>query len=231
MFDTIADQAPIAGKILTTFKIHRLQQRIKHHEKGINYITEKVRAIDDPNFKILIKDFLFPDLLQQLLDEDEDQKISYFLNGFCHVIDNEIYDRSKILIYYDALISLRFVEIEYLLTFTSEYNKYRYHKVKHNDFEKHFTEKREFWELKSTIENKLESMNLISTGRLVSYTKIMKKMNKISLDVQRGLASPRSEPDETKITEFGKRFVYFFNLAAKYEIENKEEAGTKLARK
>lgn len=216
-FETLFDQAPIIGKILTSYKIHTLGQRLKLHDKKINEISEKVNQIEDSDFLDIVKNFLFPIILQELLDEDEDNKIGYFLDGFGQVVENCISDKSKILIYYDVLKELRFIEIEYLISFSSASQRAKNRKFYEDRvFPKSIFDTKDFMEMRFAIENKLERLGLIDTGRLISYNQIMKKINDKLKVSGRGIAT-NDERDQVKITTFGYKFLNFFYLLDRFE--------------
>lgn len=218
IFNTMTDQAPIIGKILTTYKIHRLGNRLKANESKIDVINEKVDSVEDSKFIDLLKNFLFPTILQELLEEDEDNKIGCFLDGFGQVIDNYVNDKSKILIYYDVLKEVRFIELEYLITFSSEYKRYRSKCFfESGNRQDSVFEGAEFREMKYAVENKLERLGLINTGRLISYEEVMKRMDEGLWRAKRHLASPRR--DEVKLTNFGYQFLKFFCLLDKYKLQ------------
>lgn len=221
IFNTLSDQAPLIGRVLTSIKIHRLGQRLKKHENKINDINHRVEQIGDLDFVLLIKEFLLPKVLQDLLDEDEDNKIAYFLDGFGQVIDNEIYDKSKILIFYDILRTLRFIEIEYLVSLTSQfkiYNMKNYHE--HGNYPESIFNKPDFQRIKYAIENKLESLGLIETGRMVSYEEVMDRFDEELKMSKRysGFYSPRRD-NTTEIAMFGYDFLNFFYILDVYNEE------------
>lgn len=222
VFDSLMDQAPVIGKFISTYKIHRLGKRLSVCETEIGILSNKVELIDDLNFIEFLKGFLFPSLLEDMLNEDEDNKIEYFLNGFAYVIDEIIDDKSKVLIYYDVLRELRFIEIEYLISLTSEYKRFRNRKNNGNEnitemfyFAKMKRENREFGNLYWSIENKLERLGLIDTGRQLKFEEIMNKMNNALQKYQKGITST-TNPSEIQLTAFGKSFLNFFVMLEKY---------------
>lgn len=117
---SIGELAPFVSNGIQSFKIRRLAKRLDTCEGKIDYLSQKVKIIDDDDFVIFLKEFLFPSILQSLLDEEEDKKTSLFLDGFETVIDNRIIEESKILILYDVMRELRFIEIQYLLSLWDE---------------------------------------------------------------------------------------------------------------
>lgn len=217
LMNTLSEQAPIIGKILTSFKIHRLGVRLKNAEKQISELQEQVSKIDDQQFADIIKNFLFPAVLQELLEEDEDNKIGYFLEGFGQTINERIMDKDKILIFFDILRKLRFIEIEYLISLSAEskwYNSSIYYET--GKFVESPFENEDFIEMKHAVESKLESLGLIWTGRSMSYNQIIKRYNYESQLAERHLASP-SVSDSITITSFGYKFLNLFNLLDRFQ--------------
>lgn len=218
IFDVFAEQVPFVGNLLTTLKINKLGDRLKTHQNKINEISKKVNRIDDVDFTAFLKDFLFPVVLQQLLEEDEDNKVGYFLDGFEQVVDHSINDKAKILRFYDLLKQLRFFEIEYLISLSTrrkvfEMNNVALYEQVHEERFSYF-ETRSFKEMKLSTENKLESLGLIETGRLVSYTEIMEKLSK---EVSRKHGVSPNFKDEVEVSEFGHKFLEFFYLLDDFE--------------
>lgn len=218
IFESISDQVPVIGKILTSYKIHRLGVRLKRHEKQINELSEKVNNIEDIKFLEIVRGFLFPNILQELLDEDEDNKIGYFLDGFGNAIDKQISDKDRILIFYDILRELRFIEIEYLISMSSEAQRYKSAMFYENRvYPEDPFDNNDFKEMQFAIESKLERIGLIDKGRLITYSQIMKKMNDGISRRQRGLATSSFDSEEVKLTNFGYKFLKFFYLLDRYK--------------
>lgn len=220
-FDVLADQVPFIGNLFTTLKINDLSNRLKIHQSKINEISKKVNNIDDVGFTEFLKGFLFPIVLKELLEEDKDNKVGYFLDGFEQVVDHSVNDKAKILRFYDLLKQLRFFEIEYLISLSTrrevlEMNNQTVYDQIHKERFSYF-ETRNFKEMKLSTENKLESLGLIDTGRLASYTDITEKLN-------REVSGPRYAPspnfkDEVEISEYGYKFLDFFYLLDDFDDE------------
>lgn len=209
---TIGDVAPIISNLMTSFKIYRLKNRLEKHEIKLKELSEKVVVIEDEKFVDILKNFLFPSILQQLLDEDEDNKIGYFLDGFGNVIDSRVIDESEILILYDTLKNLRFIEIEYLISFSRAYKNY--HRGK--EIKDYFKEDN-FSKIKQPIENKLENIGLIDTGKYMTYNETLNKMGQDVLKQKFGGSRLRSNVSpQVEITEFGYLFLNTFSLLDQY---------------
>lgn len=213
--ETIVEAAPVIGKILTSFKIHRLSKRLEIYAEKINELSLKVTSIDDEKFVDLLKDFLFPAILQQLLEEDEDNKIGYFLDGFGNVIDNRNVNESSLLILFDTLRELRFIEIEYLITLSSTYKNYcMKYREKNNKKVNNPFKNENFETIRPAIESKLERLGLINRSNSLSHQEMLK-----TLDREFGRVLRRSsDSSKVELTKFGNHFLNEFSLLKRFEI-------------
>lgn len=212
----LGDLAPIIGNALQSIKIRKLGKRLNSCEEKIEIISTKLSVIDDEKFVTLLKEFLFPSILQHLLDEEEDRKTSYFLNGFEFVIDNKLINESKILIFYDILRELRVVEIEYLSTLSLAYKQYRKKLRESGERVENPFDNEEFSTMKHTIEVKLEGLGLIKTSRSDSAKDSFNLMVK-KLNTPPYLGSRTVIKDEVYITNFGNEFLKMFYILDKYK--------------
>lgn len=195
---TLGEQAPIIGRMLTSFKVRRLSKRLAFHERKIAELSRKIVTIDDSKFVDLLKNFLFPSILQQLLDEDEDNKTGYFLEGFKKTIDQRLLDESKLLIFFDTLKGLRFVEIEHLISLSNEYKESQQQKRSQSSVQ--FEDG-----IIYAIESKLEHKGLIKTPN--------------SLNIQNKEDGPAIiYYNESELTVFGREFLDFYDLLEEYKV-------------
>lgn len=221
------EQVPVIGKIISTIKYRRLSKRLKDNEQKIKKLSTKVNNIDDADFIDFLKNFLFPSILQNIMEEDEDAKIGYFLDGFEQVIDEEVVDKSKILIMYDLLRELRYIEIEYLISFSSEYKVFEmdYYYDTGEYVESHFNhfDTKTFNEIKPAIEIKLERLGLLDTERLLTYKEIKEKIDEsVALSSKFNYFGNGSDVDLSEspgITSLGNQFLDFFYLVGQYKRE------------
>lgn len=226
-FDAIFDQIPLIGKILTTIKLRKLKRRMNEHSEKLTFLESKISTIEDNKFTDLIKNFLFPIILQELIEEDEDNKIAYFLNGFEQVIDSKITDKSKILVYYDVLRELRFIDIEYLIKLTWVYEHHLINNSISNDnlVDLDATEERygsklysyfksdDFGNINVFVESKLEKLGLIDLGKSITYEEIFERM---ALQEKYSISNFN---DGIKVTSFGHNFLDFYGLLNEYHEE------------
>ena len=185
--DLALQSVPVVGGILGNIKIARLTRRVNLHEKKINDMAEKI-SINETNKINLMKDF-FLFFVEQISDEDQEEKIEYILNGYDGILSEEEIESDKIYSYYDTLKTLRYQEIVY---FVNEYSNGQ----KVGKFEKFEINKNSI-----RIENKLKTLGLI-----VAYT----QNNSYGLswnDIENPMMS-----NFTCITDYGVDFLMFFRM-------------------
>lgn len=106
------DLLPYLGKLNQTRKIKRVETRIKDHSHQLNRIGKIFSA------EIISKEFIQekvgPIVLSDLIEEHEDAKVVYILNGFENVFINEYTNESLIINYYDTLRNLRYEDVRKL---------------------------------------------------------------------------------------------------------------------
>lgn len=207
IFDVLSEQAPVIGRVLTSYKIHRLSKRLKASEAKLNELEFKVNQIDDEEFLGVIKNFVFPIVLQQLLDEDEDNKIGLVLEGFGSILDEETIKESKFLIFYDLLKQLRFIEIEYLFTFSQCDNR------PYEELE--YFRSGEFEDIKYVVENKLQRLGLLSIPNL-SGDDVRGILNSSLRAEERGMPVPPTI-ELINITSIGEELLTFVKFAERGE--------------
>lgn len=106
------DLAPYLGELNQTRKINRLSERISEHVDQLKRI-DKLFASEKISSEF-IQENIGPIVLSDLIEEHEDAKIVYILNGFENVFINENTNESLIINYYDSLRNLRYEDIRRL---------------------------------------------------------------------------------------------------------------------
>lgn len=112
IFDYGVDLAPYLGELNQTRKINRLKIRIDNHIdqlKQINNLFSNTTMSAE-----YIQERIGPIVLSDLIEEHEDAKIVYILNGFEHVFINENTNESQIINYFDTLRNLRYEDLRLL---------------------------------------------------------------------------------------------------------------------
>jgi hypothetical protein len=178
IFDSVSQVAPYVGKVITAYKIHRLEKRFKDHEVRIIDIQNKIESLH-PEFTEFIRGRVFPFVLEDLLNEAQDNKVEFILNGFETVIDNEYTEEDKILSYFDILRQLRVDELKSLLNYDEEYNQTR----KNKDYRDESEIQKLMDGYYKYIDSRLSSFGLLSRNDIDAYSEIIDYIEgKISLD-------------------------------------------------
>lgn len=227
IIDTGLSIAPFISKVITAYKINRLWKRLKEHEIMLNRIGDKVYRLDDP-MKDMIQTTLFPYILDDLIEENQNQKVEFILNGLEYIVDEEIREESYIISFYDVLRDLRVDDIKRLLEYTIyfrinlENEVYQKRKTleRGTEAEQGLYYKEESYRLH--IDNKLEAKGLIKSDEedlTNSIIELVELQNKSMLtDDFRMRAEERFLKDRIKkssdyyLTSFGDDFIKAFNL-------------------
>jgi hypothetical protein len=90
------------------YKFNKINKELTHLSRQINTITDKLILSEN---EVFIKQEVFPIILNKILNHEQTEKISVMLNGFEHIIDEDILDTDKIFHYYDVLSEMRLSEI------------------------------------------------------------------------------------------------------------------------
>jgi hypothetical protein len=169
---------------IQSFKIQRLYTRLNEHEEKCTKIfklcSDAIHA--NKGMEQFLEEKIFPIVLSDLIEEHEDAKINFILNGFENIAIETNPKESLIYAFYDILRSLRYEEVKLLFYYTYFYEGY---KKPEKGFEQY-------------IYNKLERLNLIQS--------------RMTWDVlEMGAANIEDEQKQPHLTEFGKMFVGFIS--------------------
>ena len=200
---SIGELAPFIGEAIQSIKIRKLAGRLDACEDKVKYLSDKVKVIDDEKFVVFLKEFMFPSILQALLEEEEDKKTGLFLDGFDTVIDRRYTEESKILIYYDILRELRSVEINYLISLSTERVMYQINNVTEDTF-------KPFFDSKSSDLQFFIEMNLSKYG-------LIKNPHQANIEIV-GEEIRLEDVTSAKLTPFGYNFLNFFKMLEKYKV-------------
>jgi len=219
--------APIVGNMVTDTIIGQivpgaatafLSYRQKRTEKMlIRAIDELKIQISEINSKligmsekqiILIKESIFPIVLDNIEKESEEEKIKYIVNGFKHSINYDITDFDLILSYYDILNDLRMIDIRILIDLYEESKKMVRSYMEETDR----TIKTEYEAVETYAIKKMESLGLISVKKTFE-------------DLEGRVTKPKKSA--TKISKLGIYFVKFFEMY-KEKDDNNEWRFTKI---
>ena len=134
LIDTGANFVPYVSSMYNAYKMNRFKKRIEANEEAINRIGEKYNKLDDEELKFFIQTTIFPYVLDDLIEENQDRKIEYILNGFEFIIDEKMNDEGFAIACFDVLRELRVDDIIRLLKFTNEYKTNFAWKIEEDSF-------------------------------------------------------------------------------------------------
>lgn len=192
-------------KMLEKFMIETQKRHEEFENKLLNASEDKVKEISGKYFGI-VADYV--------IDEVQEEKIQYLVNGFINLASTEEINEDFVLTYYDTLKTLRMVDIGVLKL---------YYEIYLGDDQKSYIDVlNEFkidCEQYNAIRDKLERLGLFSTKRskyedvlyeniisIQSYLQDMYKGKKATLKSLRTI----EKKDAFIISKFGKEFTDFF---------------------
>ena len=203
--DAIVGQiAPGAATAFLSYKQKRTEKMlIKALEELQVQISEINSKLAEMSIEqgILIKEHIFPIVLDNIENESEEEKIKYIINGFISSINNNITDLDLVLSYYDIFNKLRMIDIRILIELYEENKK----TVRGYMEEMDRTIKTEYEAAEAYIVKKLESMSLISVKKTWG-------------DLDGRLEKPRKSA--LNISKLGIYFVEYFKMCIEKDGSN-----------
>lgn len=203
--DIVIDQAPYVGKALQTYKIHKLSIRMNSYSRQFDEIREKIEASE---YEILYKEQIFPIIMKQLMDDDEDEKAKAIIDGFEHIVDENIYEVEKIYHFYDVLDQLRIADM-YLLA--KEYypkdNNLRNVRLRPMRLEPRMPRDLRFMEEQS----EKESLKTYQQNKLQRLGLLDEHVN-IEVKTKSRINTSENVDKSYTLSSFGKRFIDFFKI-------------------
>lgn len=196
VLDYIIDLAPYLGKLYQTRKIGRAEKRIKEHSQQLKRIQSLFAS--ETISKEFIQEKVGSIVLSDIIEEHEDAKIVYILNGFENVFINKNTDETLILNYYDTLRDLRYEDIRKL---------YYYAAIKDDPFKN--VEKGSPREaLSQQIYSKLERLYLVKAAKTWDA-------------LERGTDLLSEGERKVELTQYGKEFIKFISMDFEEDNYNK----------
>lgn len=196
--DYSLDFVPYLGQLNQTRKINRAERRIREHSDVFKRIQQ--HFLSGELSQEFIQEKIGPIILSDLIEEHEDSKINYLLNGFENVFIEKNTNESLIINYLDTLRQLRYIDVKYLCHFAH---------IEENDKSKYQEGSKEE-ALYLQIYTKLERLYLIK--------------HMITFDYFEFGPETREDYLRTELTKYGKDFVSFinnrFNVSEYEEIIN-----------
>jgi hypothetical protein len=109
LFEVSFDYLPYLGSLLQARKINRAQRRIQEFAPQLEMLTflNGLGKLPDE----FVQEKIGPIVFSDFIEEHEDAKITYLLNGFQNVFLEEKIDESLIYNYFDTLRALRYADL------------------------------------------------------------------------------------------------------------------------
>jgi hypothetical protein len=194
----------IAGQVAPGIVSFRLAYKQKQMEGRVNIANDLLKKRMDRVEKHLgvlneeeyrfVEESVFPLVFENIIEETEDEKIKYIINGFESVIENKITDQEIVLSYLDVIKELRVIDIEHLFKQTTQYRDLISKEKQKLEIDLSEMGRRRN-ALTTYIHNKLEQLGLIQT---VTFDEV--------------------PPEEGRVTKFGYNFIDFIKDKGKFSI-------------
>lgn len=176
-------------------------------------------------------DKLFQYVLDSAIDEQQEEKIKYMVNGFVQITGHDFVSEDFVLTYYDVLKELRIIDISVLRLMNSTRFWYQdgSRETFHDIMERHGIT----YEQYEAVRRNLLRIGLLTTRTDLSVVDDLKEISKTFKDIfayLEKLSNPKSnrlpklkEPkfkskEQFEISRFGKDFINFF-----FELNQNEE--------
>lgn len=196
LFEYALDLAPYIGKFLQARKIWRAENRIREHSDQLKEI-QKFYSSGLLSQKF-IQERVGPIFLGDFIEEHEDAKIVYILNGVENIFISNNTDESLIIYYDDTLRELRYEDIRKL---------YYYSAITDDPFS-NITLNSPRAALSQQIYIKLEKLYLIKSAKTYNA-------------LQHGPEMLSEEDRRVELTDYGKEFIKF--ISKDFDIERYED--------
>ncbi|MCM3088652.1 hypothetical protein M3557_12040 [Bhargavaea ginsengi] len=148
--------APYVGDFLQSRKLNRLVSRLQEHQDKLKYIQKT--AGESKNIE-LIQEKIGPIVFSDLIEEHEDAKVIYLLNGYEHSFINDSPNESLFINYFDTLRNLRYEDVRMLFYIAG---------LGDNPFKEYAQESAEY-AMSRQIYSKLERAYLIKSASSIAY--------------------------------------------------------------
>lgn len=177
------------------WKAHKkLNRAIQTNRIQIKSIINKLEEKEDST---IFKEEIFPIVFKKALDEDEEEKLKYLINGYDYLVTNDFKQIDKILNFYDVLEELRVNEIIFLSSLLCE------------------DEQQRIQEMDIAIRIVMQGLSqseahTIITDRTHEYYMIRKLQN---LALINPIVTPEDQVFQNRnihISRFGRAFIEFF---------------------
>lgn len=201
----IVQAVPGVATAVISYKQKRTERMlikaIDELKKQMIAINEKVNNMDKEQITF-IKEKVLPIVFDFVIEESQEEKIKYIINGAINLIEIDITDEDLILNYYDILSKLRIKDINILIDLYQESKKMIRSYLEETDR----TIKNEYEAVETHIIKKMESIGLISVRKTLE-------------DLEGRITKPKKSA--TDISKLGIYLIEFFKMYKK-EDDNHE---------
>lgn len=196
MSDAIIGQLlPSVATTYLSYKQKKTEKNLMHAieqlKKSFTKIEEDLKKLDDVEF---IKEKLLPIALDYISDEQQEEKIKYFVEGIKTTAESKLTDEDLILAYYDILHELRIADIRMIRHFYERSFADVYAYITKKDKSEKLDK---FEAVEDYIINKLYNLNLVKISK--TWGDLTGKEAKIS-------------PSSISISTLGTNIVEFFKI-------------------
>lgn len=223
--DAVSSFIPGLSGAIQNFKRNRF-------ERNMNKVTEELHSKLDEihsnlEFKTLEQreqiDELFQYMLDAAMDEQQEEKIEYMVNGFVNITEHDFISEDFVLTYYDILKELRIIDISVLrLMYSSRYFFYQESRETFQDvMERHGIT----YEQYEAVRRNLLRIGLLTTKTDLNVADDIKEISKTFKDLflylekltasKPGRLPKLKDPklkskEQLELSRFGRDFVKFF---------------------
>lgn len=232
MVDTVSSLVPGVSGLVQSYKHNRFERNITTLTQELNSNIEVIRVnleskTEEQKEQI---DQLFNYVMDYVIDEQQEEKIEYMVNGFVKITEHEEVTEDFVLTYYDVLKELRMVDISVLrLMYSSRY----IHDQESNESFQDVMERHGIsYEQYESVRRNLLRIGLLTTKTDLHITDDLKEiskkfkelytyLDKLTNPKHKGSLPKLKDPnlkskENFEMSRFGRDFVQFF---LKSEIE------------
>lgn len=162
--DTIIGQ--VAPGVMTTYLSYKQKRSEKNILRALDEINKRINNLEnhlkESNLVEIefIKNNVFPKILDFIIDEQQEEKVEFIVNGFENIVVYRLNDEDIILTYLDVLHELRMFDIRELININNN-------KIESMEDTKESTDINETEAVYKHIYLKLQKYNLVTFPQLV----------------------------------------------------------------
>jgi hypothetical protein len=199
--------SPYISGVMNHFRFTKIEKRLEQNEEKINKLIDKIYLKDS----VFYKQEVFPIIFNKLVNEEQDEKVPILLQGFEHILDENIRDLEEIFHFYDVLEEMRISDILHLFEL---YNPHTNWELKVEEL-KSALENNDAYQKQKDIERYIKN-KLVRLGLLDYKKEIERDLG--HFDYNKPFEYSRSSMedkevwklDEFELSNFGVRFINFF---------------------